>query len=184
MDLCIRPVRMEDAKAANEIRIMDGVRENIMALTSERISRAEAMISGLTPNDHMFVAEVEKNDAKKVVGVIGLNVSQSQRTRHSASLGIMVHGDYQGKGIGKALLNKVIDLADNWLMLVRLELGVFTDNERAINMYKSVGFEIEGTKRCAIIRNGKYADEYIMSRIVKRLHSSSVEFQKGRLTTF
>lgn len=168
MNLTVRPVKMEDAKAINEIRTMDGVRENIMALTSERVTRAESMISGLTPNDHMFVAEVDEAGLKKVVGIIGLNVSQSPRARHSASLGIMVHREYQGKGIGKALLSKVIDLADNWLMLVRLELGVFTDNEKAIGLYKSLGFEIEGTKRCAIIRNGKYTDEYIMSRIMRR----------------
>lgn len=165
MNLNIRPVRIEDARQINEIRIMDGVRENIMAITSERVTRAESMINGLTPNDHMFVAEVEEGGLKRVVGVIGLNVGQSPRARHSASIGIMIHKDYQGKGIGRALLNKVIDLADNWLMLVRLELGVFTDNERALNLYKSLGFEIEGTKRCALIRNGKYADEYLMSRI-------------------
>lgn len=168
MNLNIRPVRIEDARQINEIRIMDGVRENIMAITSERVTRAESMINGLTPNDHMFVAEVEEGGLKRVVGVIGLNVGQSPRARHSASIGIMIHKDYQGKGIGRALLNKVIDLADNWLMLVRLELGVFTDNERALNLYKSLGFEIEGTKRCALIRNGKYADEYLMSRIKLR----------------
>jgi putative acetyltransferase len=39
-----------------------------------------------------------------------------------------------------------------------MELGVFTDNEKAINMYKSLGFEIEGTKKYSIIKNGKYAD--------------------------
>lgn len=165
MNLNIRPVKMEDAVQINEIRIMDGVRENIMALTSERVARAEGMINGLTANDHMFVAEIEENEIKRVVGVIGLNVNQSPRARHSGSIGIMIHKDYQGQGIGRALLNKVIDLADNWLMLVRLELGVFTDNERALNLYKSLGFEIEGTKRCALIKNGKYADEYLMSRI-------------------
>lgn len=62
------------------------------------------------------------------------------------------------------MLNKVIDLSDSWLMLVRLELGVFIDNERAINLYKSLGFVIEGTKKHAIIRNGKYEDEHIMAR--------------------
>jgi putative acetyltransferase len=168
MNLNIRPVRMEDSKFINEIRIMDGVRENILGLTSERVSRAEAIISGLTPNDHMFVAEVEEDGVKKVVGIIGLNINQNPRTRHSGSIGIMVHSDYQGKGIGKAMLSKIIDLADKWLMLVRLELGVFVDNERAIGLYRSMGFEIEGTKRCAAIRNGKYADEYIMSRITIR----------------
>jgi len=64
-------------------------------------------------------------------------VNNSARIRHSGSIGITVSKDYQGKGIGKVLLNKVIDLADNWLMLVRLELGVFTDNERCSNYVNS-----------------------------------------------
>ena len=77
----------------------------------------------------------------------------------------MVHKDYQGMGIGKKLMETIIDLADNWLMLKRIGLGVFVDNDRAIKLYKSFGFEVEGTKRCAAIRNGKYEDEFIMSRI-------------------
>jgi len=164
MNLNIRPVRIEDAKYINEMRIMDGVRETIMGITSERISRSESFINGLTNNDHLFVAEVEEEGSKKVVGLVGMHVNNANRARHSAEIGIMVHRDFQGIGIGRALLNKVIDLADNWLMLVRLELAVYTDNEKAINLYKSLGFEIEGTKKYAAIRNGKYEDEYIMGR--------------------
>lgn len=107
---------------------------------------------------------MEENGQKKVIGAISLNISPIPRTRHSGSIGIMVHKDYQGEGIGKALFSKIIDLADNWLKLMRLELTVFVDNERAINLYKSFGFEIEGRKKYAVIRNGEYADEYIMAR--------------------
>jgi putative acetyltransferase len=164
MSLNIRPIKIEDAKYINEMRIMDGVRENIMGITSERISRSEGFINSLTSNDHLFVAEVEKDGFKKVVGNVGMHVSSANRTRHCAEIGIMVHSDFQGKGIGKKLLNKVIDLADNWLMLVRLELSVYVDNEKAINLYKSLGFEIEGIKKYAAIRNGKYEDQYIMAR--------------------
>lgn len=164
MNINIRPVTYEDAKYLHEMRIMDGVRETIMALTSERIGKIQSFISGLTENQHVYVAEVEENGEKKVVGMVGLTVNTSARIRHSASIGINVNKNYHGQGIGKALLSKVIELADNWLMLVRLELSVLADNERAINLYKSVGFEIEGTKKYAIIKDGKYADEYIMAR--------------------
>jgi len=164
MEINIRPVIYEDAKYLHEIRIMDGVRENIMAVTSERIGKIHSFINGLTDNQHVFVAEIEESGEKKVVGIVGLTVNNSARIRHSGSIGINVSKDYQGNGIGKDLLNKVIDLADNWLMLVRLELNVLEDNERAINLYKSMGFVIEGTKKYAIIKQGKYADEYIMAR--------------------
>jgi L-phenylalanine/L-methionine N-acetyltransferase len=160
----IRPIKIEDAKYIHEMRTMDGVRENIMGITSERIARAEAFINNLTEDQHIFVAEVEDEGIKRVVGTAGLTVNSSPRVRHSASLGIMVHRDYQGMGIGRELLKKVLDVSDNWLMVVRIELGVFVDNERAINLYKSLGFEIEGTKKYVAIRNGKYEDEYIMGR--------------------
>lgn len=171
MNLSIRAIRIEDAKFINEIRRMDGVRENILGLTSERVSRSETFISGLSEYEHVLVAEVDEDGIKKVVGNIGLHVNRNPRTRHAASIGIMIHRDYQGKGIGRRLFEEILDLADNWLMLVRLELGVFTDNQRAINLYKSMGFQIEGTRKYAAIRNGKYEDEYIMARYNNLLKS-------------
>jgi putative acetyltransferase len=164
LNFTIRPVKIEDAVFINEMRRMDGVRENILGICSERTTRSEDFIRGLSENDHLFVAEVEENGLKKVVGMIGMNVNRNSRVRHSASIGIMVHADYQGKGIGTALFNKVIDLADNWLMLVRLELSVFVENDRAVKLYQALGFQIEGTRKYAAVRNGKYADEYLMAR--------------------
>jgi putative acetyltransferase len=49
-------------------------------------------------------------------------------------------------------------------MLLRIELDVTVDNEKAINLYQSFGFEIEGTKKYAIIKNGKYADLLMKAR--------------------
>lgn len=164
LNFLIRSVRIEDATDINEMRRMDGVRENTLGLFSERVLQSEGRINGLSEHDHLLVSEVEENGMKKVIGVAGLHVNRNPRLRHSASIGIMVHADYQGKGIGTALLKKIIDLADNWLMLVRIELTVFIENDGAVKLYKSLGFEIEGTKKYAGIRNGKYADEYVMAR--------------------
>jgi putative acetyltransferase len=50
-------------------------------------------------------------------------------------------------------------------MLIRVELTVFADNERAIALYKKLGFVEEGLKKKAAIRNGQYEDEYLMARI-------------------
>jgi putative acetyltransferase len=44
-------------------------------------------------------------------------------------------------------MENILDLADNWLMLVRIELDVIEDNERAIHLYRSFGFEVEGRKK-------------------------------------
>lgn len=164
MNFIIRPIKLEDAPYINEMRRMEGVRENTLGIFSERVAQSEDFIKGLTEYEHLLVAEVDENGVKKAVGVAGLHVNRNPRLRHSGSIGLMVHADYQGKGIGTALLRQVIDLADNWLMLVRLELTAFVENEGAVKLYRSLGFELEGTKRYAAIRNGKYADEYLMAR--------------------
>jgi putative acetyltransferase len=49
-------------------------------------------------------------------------------------------------------------------MLVRIEFDVTADDEKAISIYLSFGFEIEGTKKYAIIKDGKYADLLMMVR--------------------
>ncbi|WP_055069918.1 GNAT family N-acetyltransferase [Clostridium massiliamazoniense] len=164
MEVIIRAIHIKDAKDINEMRVMDGVKENILSITSERISKSEEFIESLGNNDHTYVAEIFENGKSKVVGICGLSISQNPRLKHCGVIGIMVNKNYQKKGIGRMLLEKVIDLADNWLMLVRLELSVFCDNERAINLYKSLGFVEEGIKKYAAIRNGKYDDEFIMAR--------------------
>jgi len=100
----------------------------------------------------------------KVVGAITLRVGQG-RESHVGEVDMAVHDAYQGQGLGKMLLLAVIDLADNWLNLVRLEVNVYTDNERAINLFKRFDFEIEGRKRCGAFRRGSYIDSYIMGRV-------------------
>jgi len=108
----------------------------------------------------VFVAEVNG----KVVGIVNLKVGKG-RESHIGDIAMAVHDMYQGQGIGKMLLITVIDLADNWLNLLRLELDVYTDNERAITLYQHFDFEIEGKKRCDAFRGGTYIDSYIMGRL-------------------
>jgi putative acetyltransferase len=76
-----------------------------------------------------------------------------------------VRDDWQGKGVGTALMQAGIDLADKWLNLTRLELEVYTDNEAAIRLYKKFGFVIEGTLVRFAYRDGQFVDVYAMARL-------------------
>lgn len=96
--------------------------------------------------------------------MVGIHLLKGIRQRHSAFLGIMVRTEYQSQGIGKTLMGNILNLADNWLMLIRIELDVTADNEKAISLYRSFGFKIEGTKKYAIMKDGKYADLLMMAR--------------------
>ena len=162
----IRPMRAGDGAGINELRRMPGVFENILGIPSESLARSEAFASGSDPLTHAFVAEYCDSSGKSsIVGTAGLHLNGNPRMRHSGAIGIMIHRDFQGLGVGKQLMGTLIDLGDNWLMLERIELSVFVDNVRAIALYEQLGFVKEGIKRKAAIRDGSYVDEFIMSRL-------------------
>lgn len=102
----------------------------------------------------------------RVVGMLGLETFPNRpRRRHVGRIGISVHHDFQGKGVGTALMAAAIDLADNWLNLTRLELEVYSDNEAAIHLYERFGFTYEGTMRQHAFRDGEYVDSNMMARL-------------------
>ena len=102
----------------------------------------------------------------EVVGNLGLETQPTRwPRRHVGQIGMAVRDDWQGKGIGTALMEAVLDLADNWLNLTRVELSVYTDNAAAIALYEKFGFEVEGTHRRYAFRNGTYVDSYSMARV-------------------
>jgi L-phenylalanine/L-methionine N-acetyltransferase len=102
----------------------------------------------------------------RIVGMMGLETFPNKpRRRHAATFGMGVHDDWQGKGVGAALMRAGLDLADNWLNITRLELEVYADNEAAIRLYERFGFELEGTLRQHAFRDGKYVDARVMARL-------------------
>ena len=95
-------------------------------------------------------------------------ITQSLRTRHVMSLGMGVARAWWGKGVGSELMRRLLDWADNWAGILRVELGVYTDNTRAIALYEKFGFEREGVQRALALRDGTYVDSMMMARLHPR----------------
>lgn len=111
----------------------------------------------------------------KAIGMLGLHTAPSQpRRRHAATLGMAVHDDWHGRGVGTALIRAAVDLADHWLNLHRLELQVYTDNEPAVRLYERHGFVIEGTLKEYAFRNGAYVDAFTMARLRPPANANAV----------
>lgn len=104
-------------------------------------------------------------DELEIVGSLGLVAETSPRRAHVGQIGIAVHDQWQGRGIGSVLLKAATDLADRWLNLRRLELTVYTDNEAAVRLYEKFGFAVEGTLRAYSFRDGVFVDAYAMARL-------------------
>ena len=101
------------------------------------------------------------------VGVLELVTWPDEpRHRHVGEINLVaVHPDWSGRGAGRALMEAAIELADDWLNLRRLSLVVFVDNSVALEMYRRLGFVVEGTMIDYGFKRGNYIDAHVMARL-------------------
>lgn len=160
MNLNIRDIEIEDYKEISKIRKMPGVMENILSNKDEEEELIKEKIINRGKNQYWYVAE----ENGKVIGLGILMNHGNLRKKHVGVITLMVNSYYQNKGIGSLLMDKLINLSES-LNIIRLELCVFRDNYKAINLYKKFGFKEEGIKIKSALKNGEYVDEIIMARI-------------------
>jgi putative acetyltransferase len=128
--------------------------------TRERI---EGWTSNIDYNEVLaIVAVIDKKSMQRIVGSASLRFNSQEVFKHKAELGITVHDNYQNLGIGTALLNHLLAIA-RMKKLKKVWLMVNTENDKAIQLYKKAGFEIEGTLRKEMYFKGKYSDEHRMT---------------------
>ncbi|AGI23484.1 putative acetyltransferase [Pseudomonas sp. ATCC 13867] len=100
----------------------------------------------------------------QVIGSASLEQFSRVRRSHCGSIGMGVAVTWQGRGVGSRLMAELLEVADNWMNLRRVELTVYTDNAPAIALYRKFGFEVEGQLREYAIRDGAYVDVLSMAR--------------------
>ncbi len=159
-NVTVRAANEHDCHDLLELWTCRGVARGTLQTPFTSLDRQKARLRDLPEDGHHLVAEVEG----RVVGSIVLICGKGRR-RHTASIGMGVHDDFQGRGIGTALMKAVLDIADNWLDLKRVELTVYTDNAPAIRLYEKAGFAVEGTHRAYAVRDGELVDSYCMARL-------------------
>jgi RimJ/RimL family protein N-acetyltransferase len=113
------------------------------------------------PNSVVLVAD----RGGELVGYVEANGGSVRRNRHTAHVVIGVRQQHAGRGIGRRLLTEL----ESWARgngVRRLELTVMTHNERAVSLYRRVGYEVEGTRRAALLVEGQLVDELWMAKLL------------------
>ncbi|XNG91880.1 GNAT family N-acetyltransferase [Vibrio cyclitrophicus] len=162
MSIIVRRSEPSDAKGIKEVYECTNAYTGTLQLPNPSLENWQKRISNMPDNVYSYVALLEG----EIVGNLGMEVCVNPRRRHVASFGMGVKDDVLGRGVGSQLLATAIDLCDNWINIKRMELTVYTDNERAINLYKKFGFVIEGESAGFAFRNGEYVAVYHMARLV------------------
>lgn len=161
MDITIRKAEPSDAEAIWKCFTAPMVVRNTLQLPYRGLESVRDLLTRNAEGIYGLVAIIDG----EVVGMITLQAFSRPRINHTGEIGMMVRDDWQGKGVGTSMMRAIIDLADRWLNLGRIELKVYTDNEPAIALYRKFGFEIEGTLRKHAFRDGEFVDSYVMARI-------------------
>jgi putative acetyltransferase len=162
MKIDIRHVEPEDFKAIQELHTQPNVIFGTMQLPFPSAEPWRKRLAEKSDSLYGLVACIEE----EICGFLCLWIeTHSARRRHVGGLGMAVHDRWQGKGVGAALMNAAIELADRWLNIKRLELHVYSDNEAAVKIYQKFGFKIEGTHTHFVFRDGAYVNAYSMARI-------------------
>ncbi|WP_440411200.1 GNAT family N-acetyltransferase [Neorhizobium petrolearium] len=159
--LSIRARTPADAPAIAALINLPGFRYGTMRIPHHTPDEVRKNIENQSSNAFELVAELEG----RIVGICGLSRFPNPRRAHAGSIGMGVHDACAGRGIGHALIGEVLAIADRWLDLRRVELTVFTDNERAIHLYERNGFVKEGHLKKFAFRDGAYVDAYSMARL-------------------
>ena len=162
MSIEIRYVEERDTAAVHQMFLSNSVVMGTMRLPVQSIEH--------TKNRLAFSASEFKMVATQDDQVIGfaelLTFPDTPRHAHAGELNmIATRQDHQGKGVANALIEKIIDMGDNWLNLHRIYLTVWEDNARAIALYERHGFQREGLMTDFVFRQGKYENAVMMGRI-------------------
>lgn len=163
LDLVIRPLEPSDDPAAHALMLGEGVFPTTGTVPS-------LSLAALVQRNAKFYTDENRHSygaftRGRLVGAGGLIGVPRPRMRHVATLWLEVHEDFHRRGVGRALVTKLLELADRWLGLVRVELHVNADNDRAVRLYESFGFEKEGRLRANFVRDGAYVDSFVMARL-------------------
>jgi len=102
----------------------------------------------------------------RVIGMIEGWIQNMPEFQHNCEFGMGILKKYRQKGIGKKLVQCILDWAHE-KKLMRVELNVFSNNLAGIALYTRMGFSEDGRRKIAVkLRDGSYCDLIHMFRTV------------------
>ncbi|WP_138503799.1 GNAT family N-acetyltransferase [Nostoc sp. PA-18-2419] len=132
----------------------------------EAIKTIEQFRDRVSVDSNNFILGCYKD--KKLIGIVAFKQELRIKLRHKAYISSMyVQQEYRGKGIGKLLVNEVIERAKIINEVEILLLDVVESNFLAKQLYLSLGFQIYAVEKMAYKFNNQYFDLELMYLHIK-----------------
>lgn len=129
--------------------------------TREQINR---YIENKSKDSSSILLLISLFEPEEVIGDIALQ--DIDPVNRSANLRLAInHGEHQGKGYGSEAIKLMLEYGFGVLHLHRIELNVYSYNERAKHVYAKLGFKEEGIQRDVLYYDHAYHDSIMMSML-------------------
>ncbi len=162
-ELAVRPARENDAEAIARI-YNQGIEDRVATLETELRTSEERRrwMAARGPRHPVIVAEA----AGTVVGWASLNQFNPRPAyQHVADFSVYVDRDWRGKGVGRRLLEAVIELARE-IGYHKMVLSAFPFNQAGVALYERLGFRTVGIYKEQGLLDGKWTDTIIMEKLL------------------
>jgi len=165
----IRELKPSDAKLVLDYLCLVGGETNYLLMDSQglgiEIEEEERILERFYNNPNILLLGCFDGD--ELVAVSNLSTKEREKIKHISTLGVSVKKQYWSLGIGRNLMNFMIDFAKKNEQIEILQLEVRSDNLSAINLYKSLGFYSVGLVPKAMKIDHIYYENLIMVLEVK-----------------
>ena len=114
-------------------------------------------INGINENENSLLRIAKLSNT--IIGFLFFIHNSKKKASHTGEFGVNVHPDYQGLGVGRKLVEALLEWAQQNKQIEKVVLQVFATNKNAIELYKKMGFLEEGRHVKAIKQaDGTYVD--------------------------
>lgn len=121
------------------------------------VEQEKSWISNFNKNPNALLQIAELNG--ELVGLLFFAANAKKKNSHTGEFGVSVHPNFQGLGIGRALIETLLQWAKTNRQIEKVSLCVFATNANAIKLYQRMGFIEEGRQVKGVKQsNGNYVD--------------------------
>lgn len=156
--MIIRPAAPADTPAILSI-ILPTIREGATYAVDRELSDADALAYWLGPDKQTFVAE----DGGVIVGTYYLRANQAGGGSHVCNCGYITSAAATGRGVARRMCQHSMDTARARGFRAMQFNCVVSTNERAVRLWRSLGFDIAGRLPLAFHHpTAGYVDAFVM----------------------
>ena len=167
-EVIIREASKEDAKVMIDFYNLVGGETDFLSFGKnefvKNLNEYENLLENTRKEDNSIILLAEIDN--KIIGIASINSSPKSRFKHVGEFGIVIAVQYCNLGLGRKIIDYLIEWANGNGVTKKISLVTSENNYRAMELYKKVGFEVEGILRKDNYVNGVYGNTIMMGLIL------------------